>query len=289
MKQAVIFVNPYIDTEAERFQPRRIKEELETLGVRTDILPNLFTAQIGRGGEETELLKKYDFGVYLDKDKYAARLLENAGMRLFNRAEAIEICDDKLLTHIALAGKVEMPKTLPAPLCYKSSRPPLESAEEIIKRLGLPVVVKECFGSFGRQVYLAKDVPALEALMQKLKEKPHLYQEFIAESAGRDLRVIVVGNMPIAAMKRTSQNDFRSNLAGGGKGETVSLDTQTAALCTRVSELLGLDYCGIDLLFGRNGLLVCEVNSNAFFGGIEGVTGVNVARAYAEYMVRKMV
>ncbi|MDE6667605.1 MAG: RimK family alpha-L-glutamate ligase, partial [Clostridia bacterium] len=49
------------------------------------------------------------------------------------------------------------------------------------------------------------------------------------------------------------------------------------------------DYCGIDVLYGENGgYLVCEVNSNAFFGGIERVTGVNVARLYAEYICSKI-
>ena len=287
-KQAVIFVNPYIETEAEKFQPRRIKEELEALGVRTDILPNLFLAHVGREGIAAELAKKYDFGVYLDKDKYAARLLEGAGMRLFNRAEAIETCDDKLLTHIALAGKVPMPKTLPAPLCYKSARASEERAAEIIETIGLPVVVKECFGSFGKQVYLAMSADELEHYISALKEKPHLYQEFIAESAGKDLRVITVGGEPVAAMKRTSAGDFRSNLACGGKGEKVIPDREAVALCRRISEVLDLDYCGIDLLFGREGMLVCEVNSNAFFGGIERVTGVNVARAYSEHIVKKI-
>lgn len=285
MKQAVILVNPYIATEAEHFQPRRIRDELEGLGVRTDILPNVFSAHVGREALRAELAKKYDFCVYLDKDKYAPRLLEAAGMRLFNRAEAIETCDDKMLTHIALAGKAMMPRTLPAPLCYKPDIAPAERAEEIIAALGLPVVVKECFGSFGKQVYLAEDAPALEKWIKELKGKPHLYQEFIAESAGQDLRAIVVGGKPIAAMKRTSAGDFRSNLAGGGRGEKVTPDAKTAELCARVAGILGLDYCGIDLLYGRDGWLVCEVNSNAFFGGIEGVTGVNVARAYAEHMV----
>ena len=32
-------------------------------------------------------------------------------------------------------------------------------------------------------------------------------------------------------------------------------------------------------------MLVCEVNSNAFFGTIERVTGVDVAAHYADYLI----
>ncbi len=282
--KAVILINPYLDREAEFYQPRRLKEELEALGVRCDILPNAWLADVG-GELGEKLTETYDFCVYLDKDKYLPRILEKRGMRLFNRAEAVELCDDKMLTHIALAG-LPMPRTFFAPLCYK--RGGREDAGAVGSALGYPVVVKECYGSLGEQVYLARDGEELAALSERLKRLPHLYQEFIAESGGRDLRVICVGGKAIAAMKRTSEGDFRSNLGRGGKGEKVEPDDEAKALSERAASLLGLDYCGVDLLFGKDGYLLCEVNSNAFFGGIERVTGVNVARLYAEHMVNLM-
>ena len=55
-------------------------------------------------------------------------------------------------------------------------------------------------------------------------------------------------------------------------------------LCLKVAKILNLDYCGVDVLFGKDGYLICEVNSNAFFDGIEAATGINVARAYAEHI-----
>ena len=279
----VILINPYLDKASEFYQAERLKEEFSALGVLCDTRKNVSLAEIGDGILET-LSKEYDACVYLDKDKYVPRMLEERGMRLFNRAAAVELCDDKMLTHIALAGRVAMPRTIPAPLCYKEGA----KCERVGESLGFPVVVKECFGSFGKQVYLAKDRGELERLSEELKFRPHLYQEFIEESAGRDLRVLCVGKNPIAAMKRTSEHDFRSNIGLGGKGEPFEPDGEVRRIAETVVSSLGLDYCGIDLLFGKKGYLVCEVNSNAFFEGIERVTGVNVARAYAEYIVSEI-
>ena len=285
--KAVILINPYLSEERELYQPRRIAEELAARGVGADILPNAWTAHTERGGLASALAKRYAFCVYLDKDRYAARSLEACGMRLFNRAEAVELCDDKMLTHIALAGKVPMPETYFAPLCYKGEAEHV-SAQEIGEKLGYPVVVKECFGSLGEQVFLAHGYGELTALMQRLKPRPHILQKFIAESAGQDLRVIAVGGETAVCMRRTSEHDFRSNIACGGRGEPFPPTEEVRAIARRVSETLRLDYCGIDLLFGKEGMLVCEVNSNAFFGGIERVTGVNVASLYVSHICREM-
>lgn len=272
MKQAFIVVNAYTPSEHELNQPRRLKEELAALGVETQIVRN-----------SPKLLEREgDFCVYLDKDKYMAHLLEGK-FRLFNRAEAIEICDDKMLTYLALKD-FPQPKTVSSLLCYSEGKVPSGELLGAAEALGYPLVVKECFGSLGKQVYLAKNREELNALSVRLLGKPHIYQEFIKESAGRDLRVIVVGGKIVAAMKRMSETDFRSNAELGGRGESVRADEKAVKLCEAVAKRLRLDYCGIDLLYGKEEYLVCEVNSNAFFGTLEKVTNINVAAAYAHHI-----
>lgn len=285
--KAVILVNPYLSSEAELYQPRRIAEELELLGVEARILPNAWAGEIGRDGLVESLSREYGFCVYLDKDRYMPRILEKRGMRLFNRAEAVELCDDKVLTHIALSGVVPMPETLFSPLCYKEHVPAV-SADVAAERLGLSLVVKECFGSLGQQVFLARDRGELQTLSERLKLKPHLYQRFVEESAGRDVRAVCVGGEIVACMERRSETDFRSNLSLGGQGTPFEPTDEIRSLCRKACEALGLDYCGVDLLFGRDGMLVCEVNSNAFFGGIERATGLNIAKIYSEYMLKSL-
>lgn len=276
MKKGFIVVNAYTGSEHELNQPHRLQAELFELGVRTETVRN----------SPAVLQKEGDFCIYLDKDKYYARLLERR-MRLFNRASAIEICDDKFLTYLALEG-FPQPKTVPSLLCYTQGTPVSGALLKEAEKLGYPLVVKECFGSLGQQVYLAKNREELEELSSKLQGKPHLYQEFIRESAGRDLRVICIGGKAVACMKRTSDSDFRSNAELGGRGEPYAAEEEALALSEAVARRLCLDYCGIDLLFGKEGYLVCEVNSNAFFGTIERVTGINIAALYARHIVSEI-
>ncbi|MEG1706488.1 MAG: RimK family alpha-L-glutamate ligase, partial [Clostridia bacterium] len=145
------------------------------------------------------------------------------------------------------------------------------------------------YGSFGMQVYLAKTRAELENLYARLINKPHLYQQFIASSSGMDTRMIVIGGKYFSAMKRVSKSDFRSNIELGGVGEEFCPTQSFIDTAERVAKKLGLDYCGIDILFGEhNEPIVCEVNSNAFFIEMERIARVNVAGRYASYIVGKV-
>lgn len=287
-KRALVLINAYLQSSAQLSQAARMQEELIKLGVQTDVLRNDgFYAVVGDNKIKTELVERYDFCVYFDKDKYVSQMLEKAGLRLFNNHEAIRVCDDKMETYIALSGKnIPMPKTASGLLCYHTdAKLRKQTVEELEKIFSYPIIVKECYGSQGKGVYMAKDRTELIALMQKLKCRPHLFQETVKTSIGRDVRVIVVGGKVVASMLRQSNSDFRSNIELGGRGSEYSLSFQTQMLCEEIARELSLDYCGIDILFGGGGKpIVCEVNSNAFFAGIERVTGVNVAKAYAEYI-----
>lgn len=288
MKRGLILINAYSTLPTGLNQAERLKSEFARLGVNAEIRRNGFFSTVGE--KINSELTGYDFCVYLDKDKYTSAILEKTGLRLFNSHAAVRVCDDKMETHLALSGcGVPMPETVAGLLCYDSGAK--TSAAELNfleKKLGYPVVVKESFGSLGKGVYKADGRAELEAVMNKLKRCPHLFQKFIASSAGKDVRVIVVGGKAVAAMQRISAGDFRSNLELGGTAKPYKIDDCLRDMCELTAKTLNLDYCGIDVLFGENGYLVCEVNSNAFFGGIERVTGANVAGLYAEYICREI-
>lgn len=288
MKQAVILINAYSRLEHSLNQSRRLKEEFEARGVHTDILRNDgFFATIGDDGSICNRLRQYDFCVYLDKDKYVSQLLERSGMRLFNRHDAIVGCDDKMTTAILLSARgIPVPKTLPGLLCYDAQEKVAERTLRTIEsELGFPVIVKHSYGSLGNGVFKADDFEQLRAIAEDVKCSPHLFQRFVRESAGRDMRVIVIGGKYAAAMERRSAGDFRSNLELGGTGRAIEPSADVVTMCERVAALLQLDYCGIDVLFGKESFYVCEVNSNAFFGGMERATDKNIAALYAEHML----
>ncbi|MDE5547650.1 MAG: RimK family alpha-L-glutamate ligase, partial [Clostridia bacterium] len=277
---------PYTQRESELYQPKRLKEELEKLGANVQIKRNILPAGLADGKVVSEQFG--DFCVYLDKDRYAGALLEKTGLRLFNSAAAVAVCDDKMATFAALAGEgIPFPDSYFAPLCYSDEPVSDELLDGVAARLGYPLVVKTCYGSLGQGVFLVENREQLFALARKLQSVPHLFQKFVASSKGRDVRVIVIGGEARVAMLRTSNGDFRSNIELGGNGEPYAIDAALKAVSEKVARVLKLDYCGIDLLFdGAGGYTVCEVNSNAFFGGMERVTGYPVAAEYAKYIVK---
>ncbi|MBR7092783.1 MAG: RimK family alpha-L-glutamate ligase [Clostridia bacterium] len=223
-----------------------------------------------------------DTVLFWDKDVRLAHALEAAGARVHNSARAIALCDDKAATHRVLAQHgVPMPETLVAPMAYTDVTEPVRTfLDRSQERLGYPMVVKECFGSLGGQVYLARDRAQLEQLAFSMGPKPFLTQRFLAESAGQDWRLYVTGDAVAAAMHRTHPSDFRANLANGGKAETFTPTEKEKELALRCCRLLGLTFGAVDLLrSAEKGILVCEVNSNAFTEGISRCTGIDVADA----------
>lgn len=283
--RAAVLVNAYIRSAGMLRQAERVAEELRLLGVETEIVRNgTFLSNVSEN--EITYPQNYDFIVYLDKDKYLPRMLERSGLRLFNSAKAVEDCDDKMLTCIALAGGgVNLPDTVPAPLCYYAdAHVPKEFLRGVGERLGFPLIAKKSFGSWGMDVRLIGNEQELAAVAEEFRLFPHLYQKRVGKP-GEDYRILVVGGKAIACMKRKNEGDFRSNIEAGGKGEKAvppSAFFETAERCARI---LQLDYCGVDILDEEGTPYVCEVNSNALFNEAERVTGVNVAGAYARYMV----
>lgn len=233
-----------------------------------------------------------DAVIYLDKDIHIAAMLENTGMKLFNSAQSIAVTDDKMATHIALANTgIHMPVTISAPLMYRGD----DDGRFILNLLSIihfPIVIKECHGSFGSQVYCAECIEELIELRSRLRNKPHIYQEFVSSSIGRDVRLIVVGGKAIAAMERRNTKNFKSNIEQGGEGYALNikdLDERFIQTAVKATHILGLDYAGIDLLYGSDGEpILCEVNSNAYFNKISEVTGVEIPEIYVDHIIETL-
>ncbi len=262
-----------------------IAASLRALGANVDFLrANEVDLAVGEGLSGRF---PYDFAVFLDKDDHLARLLEKGGVRLFNSAESIRLADDKMLTHIALLP-LPQPETLSSPLFF-AGEDDAAFLDKVQSRLGYPIVVKKCFGAFGKGVYLAKNREELAVLRKELLAEPHLYQKYV-ECGASDFRVITVGGKAVAAMKRkaTKQGEFRANAALGGSGEAAELTEEMRFLAEEASKRLGLEYAGVDLLWDGSKYLIAEVNSNAHFALIRKVTGVDVAKEYAKYILSEI-
>lgn len=231
-----------------------------------------------------------DFFLFWDKDVKLAAYLEQQGYPVFNSSKAIELCDDKALTHLILSKEgIPMPRTIIAPKTFDNiGYTNYHFLEEVAVRLGFPMVIKECFGSFGQQVYLVNNQEELLTQVQSIGTKPMLFQEFIKASFGRDIRLQVVGDQVIASMYRYSENgDFRANLTIGGQMKPHTPTKQQCELALHCCRTIGLTFAGVDMLFDENDdAILCEVNSNAHFKNIYDCTGVNAAEAILAYIKR---
>lgn len=285
-------VNRFLNTGKFTELTALLSGAAEKLGVCLDIYTNdeLLPSMGGAGHERNDLLptRRPDFVLFYDKDIMLARALEARGLRLFNCARAIALCDDKALTHAALSGLVPQPLTYCAPFTYENIGY-TDSAfiERMFGALGAPLVIKEVYGSFGQQVYLAGSPEEVARILARIGGKRVIFQQFIKESSGRDLRLNVVGGRVIAAMERWSEHgDFRANISNGGSMKKHIPTPAEEALAIRTAQLLGLDFCGVDLLRRDGSPILCEVNSNAHFKSIMQCTGVDAAYEIMAHIVR---
>ncbi|MDD5940444.1 MAG: RimK family alpha-L-glutamate ligase [Lachnospiraceae bacterium] len=236
-------------------------------------------------------VEKPDYVLFWDKDIHLAEMLGEMGLPVFNSAAAIAVCDDKAETFIHLARHgVRMPKTFIAPKKFPDDGLVSETfLEQVRENLGFPCVVKECSGSFGYQVYLAENENKLREIILRLGSIPYLVQEYIGSSYGRDIRIEVVGGEVIAAMKRKNPADFRANITNGGTMEAYTPTKAQSEMALEVSRLLGLDFAGVDILFGENDEpILCEVNSNAHIRNLLTCTGINAAEAILAHIHHKV-
>lgn len=210
------------------------------------------------------------------------RQFEMQGVYTTDSSIAITRVRDKLRTYQLLAkSDIGIPKTV---FARETS-----DFEDVIEHAGgPPLIIKVARGTHGNGVVLAETKKAAQAVMQAfyVEGVNFLVQEFIAESAGTDIRAIVIGGKVVASMERKSlDNDFRSNLHQGGEGKKIKLTEEERKIAQKAARAMGLSVCGVDMIRSEHGPLVLEVNASPGFS-IEKVTGRNVAAKLIEYVER---
>jgi ribosomal protein S6--L-glutamate ligase len=208
------------------------------------------------------------------------RQFEMQGVYTTASSIAINRSRDKLRTMQILArADVGIPKTVFAR--------ETGDLEDVIEQAGgTPLIIKVARGTHGNGVVLAETRKAAQAVMQAfyVEGVNFVVQEFVAESAGEDIRAFVVGGKVVASMKRQSlDDDFRSNLHQGGEGTPVKLTDEERKTAVKAARTMGLPICGVDMMRSDRGPLVLEVNPSPGFG-IEKVTNRGVAEKIIEYI-----
>lgn len=281
MKCALIR-NKYYTNKAGDYCFARLKKCFDKLGVQADVCFPAFMYDNGQIKVDAE----FDFAVSFAKDVKLIKAIEKSGKKVYNSADCIAVCDDKESTFSVVSNILDFPTTIPSPQYFPvSHQPDLEFLHEVGQLLDYPLIIKENAGSLGEQVYLIKNEQELISKHTELLHIPHIFQKFIRESAGSDIRVYIVGGKPYVAVNRYNARDFRSNVSLGGMVKPIRLTPELIDASTRGAKALGLFFGSIDFLPTKNGPLFLEANSNAYFMGIEQETGVLLAEAITEAVV----
>lgn len=201
------------------------------------------------------------------------------GLRVVNPPRAIETCVDKYLTNVRLAKAGVL--TPPTHVAQRA-----DDAIEAFESLGGDVVLKPIFGSEGRGMVRLTDPETAWRTFHVLERTGQvIYQQRFIRHTGWDLRVFVIAGRIVAAMKRSSRGDWRTNVAQGGVAERVELTKEQSALAIRAAEVVGCPVAGVDLLPGPKGeLFVIEVNAVPGWRALAAATGVEVAAEVIQFV-----
>jgi len=274
------------------YSTRRFKEAALQRGHQVDVLDTLkFAIDLQEGIPDLYFRQKVlsDYDAVLPRIGASISYYGTAVVRQFqemdvfcaNTAHGITNSRDKLRSlQILSRHHIGIPRTT-----FVRDRNDVLPAIERVG--GAPVVIKLIEGTQGIGVLLAESINAAESIIELLQSQKQnvLVQKFVAESKGKDIRALVVGDRVVAAMRRVAQGqEFRSNVHRGGIAEAVELDDQYVETAVRAAQILGLQVAGVDMLEGKNGPQIMEVNSSPGLEGIESCTGLDVAGAIVDYI-----
>ncbi len=218
--------------------------------------------------------------------KAIIRHLERLGVILINGSSSIDAVKDKLYTQQVLGeSNLPVPKTLLV-------KHPID-VNLVENNIKYPMIIKTLSGSYGAGVFLVENRKQLKQLLKMAEiTKPSyniIIQEFIEDSFGKDLRVLVVNGKVVGCMMRQStDDDFRANITRGGEGIPYQIDEQIEWLGGECARLLNLDIAGVDLLFNKDGYSICEVNSSPGFEGMDKYCKTNIAEEMVNFVKYKI-
>jgi [lysine-biosynthesis-protein LysW]---L-2-aminoadipate ligase len=208
--------------------------------------------------------------------------LEFLNIPVLNKFEVANICGNKMFMTLLLKKN-----NIPTPKTYFSFSS--ESAAENLEKVGFPLVIKPVIGSWGRGVMPIKDKDTMEAIFEirDITDSPHdriYYLQELINRPPRDIRVITVGDEPIAAMYRKSSGGFKTNIALGADPELCEITKEMEDLAVKASKAMGGGILGIDLMEDdKRGLVVHEVNNTVEFKGLARVAQRNIPKEMIEY------
>jgi len=267
-----------------RTEEKLLQKEASNLGHNAVMLDAKIT-QINTDSKRED----YDFGdVVLERcvsyfrGLHFTASLEFMDIPVLNTFDVANICGNKMFMTLLLKKN-----NIPTPKTYFSFSS--ESAAENLEKVGYPLVIKPVIGSWGRGVMPIKDKDTMDAVLEirDITDSPHdriYYLQELIKRPPRDIRVITIGDEPIAAMYRKSSGGFKTNIALGADPELCEITKEMEDMAAKASKAMGGGILGIDMMEdNERGLVVHEVNNTVEFKGLAKVAQRNIPKEMVEF------
>lgn len=228
-------------------------------------------------GDDIPGTEAYDLAIVRTINPCINDRLEEVGIPCFNNALTSRIANDKWQTYL-FAGELGVPV--------------MDTTDRIVygdiaDSLGVPFVLKAVDGHGGSEVFLVDNEQKCKELLSSLSNKKVIAQKLCSE-VGVDMRVYTLGGKILAAAKRTSESDFRSNFSLGGRAEICTPDAEIENIVQKVYEALSCDFVGIDFIRHGGKWILNEIEDVVGTRMLYALTDIDAADEYIGYIVNKM-
>jgi [lysine-biosynthesis-protein LysW]---L-2-aminoadipate ligase len=271
-----------------RFEEKTLYEKTQSKGIKSKIV-DAKTLTIDTYSKTKDFLLGdiiLQRSVSYYRGLYLTACLEFLGFKVINRFEVGQTCGNKLITSIKLAeNKIPSPKTQ---FAFSA-----EAGLESIKKTGFPLVLKPVVGSWGRGIYPLRDLETASMIIEMREEDDSplsriYYIQEMVDRPPRDIRCIVIGDQAVTAIYRySSESEWRTNVARGGKVELAPMTNEMEDLALRAAKAVGGGILGVDMMEDKNrGLVVHEVNNTVEFRGAASVSNADIPNEMIDYAVK---
>ena len=200
------------------------------------------------------------------------KIFELNNIYVMNSSVNIETTVDKSLTSIKLehAGLLT-PKTW----IFRDLRQSIKSAELILNKHAL--IYKPLFGSQGDNIVKIKNIRDFEKIINE--SNIYYLQEFIETDPSHDYRVIVIkkGKEYLTYTMARYGDSYVNNFSKGGKCLPVKIDRDLVKTAIDTAEVIGIPFCGVDIIKSNNKNYVIEVNSIPAWRGMQSICDENIS------------
>jgi [lysine-biosynthesis-protein LysW]--L-2-aminoadipate ligase len=265
-----------------RVEEKHLLEELEKR-------PNVEVVRINDGERFFDIAQSpetvdviFERSISYSRGVYISKIFQANGVTVVNTPEVAERCGDKYVTSQILASA-----GIPTPKVYMAFDE--ESALQAVEAMGYPCVLKPVVGSWGRLLAKVDSRSMAESLIEHkaslgVHHQVFYIQEYI-NKPGRDIRAFVIGDEPICAIYRASEN-WITNTARGGQASNCPLTPELSDICRRTAQAMGGGLLAVDVFETDNGYTINEVNHTMEFRNSIATTGVNIPALMVDYVIR---